>query len=192
MKPVIVLTELRQLPATERWGRLVAPLHLELAESGLGEVLDLQTLQQQAVETGACWAEELAVELDPAGFNYGYARDLIDRVLSSTGVRPERDVLPQRWKGFGCEEYFRDGWAGRGHFDEFSQTPVIVPLAGAYEDPELRFLVVGHSGCDGIDFGYRRNEMGLWAFYPLRREFKSMALTVKELVSGWCSGALSV
>jgi len=69
---------------------------------------------------------------------------------------------------------------------------VIAPLADAYEDEEAGFFAVGRSGCDGIDFGYRIGHAGLWAYYPITREFKLMSSTVAELVEGWCSSKLSV
>jgi hypothetical protein len=100
--------------------------------------------------------------------------------------------VPQRWRGYPCDDYFGDGWAERGLFDRASQTLVIVPLAEVYEYTENRFLAVGRSGGDGIDFGYREGQLGLWAFYPIEREFKYMAATVAELAEGWCSGRLNV
>jgi hypothetical protein len=48
------------------------------------------------------------------------------------------------------------------------------------------------SGCDGIHFGYRDGQSGLWACYPIDGEFKFMADNVTELVEGWSSGNLSV
>jgi hypothetical protein len=68
----------------------------------------------------------------------------------------------------------------------------IAPLTDAYENKETSFFAVGRSGCDGIDFGYRAGHVGLWAYYPITREFKFMSTTVVELVEGWCSGKLSV
>jgi hypothetical protein len=80
--------------------------------------------------------------------------------------------VPQQWRAYPCEDYFRDGWSERGHFDEPSQTPLIVPLTEAYENAEAEFFAVGRSGCDGIDFGYRKGHPGLWAYYPIDSEFK--------------------
>lgn len=100
--------------------------------------------------------------------------------------------VPEQWRGYACEDYFREGWSERDHFDEPSQTLVIAPLADAYEKAEIQFFAVGRSGFDGIDFGYRKGHTGLWAFYPIDREFKFVAASVAELVEGWCSGRLSV
>ena len=38
-------------------------------------------------------------------------------------------AVPERWAAYECADYFDGGWAERGHFDEPSQTLVIVPLA---------------------------------------------------------------
>lgn len=100
--------------------------------------------------------------------------------------------VPEAFQAYSCQEYFADGWADRGHFDELSQTWVIVPHAEIYEAADIEFLAVGRSGWDGIDFGYRKEQPGLWAFYPIDRDFKYMASTVAELVEGWCSGRLFV
>jgi hypothetical protein len=99
--------------------------------------------------------------------------------------------LPSRWRGYRCEGYSSGGWARRGHLDESSQTPVAVPFAEAYEDVEHRFPVVGRSGCDGIDFGYRDGRSGLRAD-PIDGGSKLMGETVADLVRGWCPGTLSV
>jgi len=187
MHPVIVVTQLGLIPPGERWGKLVAPLEEHLVASGLGRVLDFETLRQETADGGYCPAEEVAVELT----HLGYGRELMEGVLAAAGVSVREPVMPSRWRGYHCEEYFDAGWAQRGHFDTFSQTPVIVPLSEAYEDVDHQFLVVGHSGGDGIDFGYRNGRSGLWA-YPIDGQFKFLADTVAELVEGWCSGRLSV
>ena len=100
--------------------------------------------------------------------------------------------IPSRWSAYACEDYFAEGWWERGYFDEPSQTLVIVSLGEVHEEAEFEFLAIGRSGSDGIDFGYRRDHTGLWAFYPIDCDFKFMAPTVAALVQGWCSGELSV
>ena len=152
-----------------------------------GRVLEFETLQRQTADLGYCAAEELAVELT----RRGYGRELVDGVIAAAGISPGSPVMPWRWRGYHCEDYFSAGWAERGHFDQFSQTPVIVPYREAYEDVEHRFLFIGTSGCDGVHFGYRDGHSGLWA-YAIDGEFKFMAVNVAELVEGWCSGKLSV
>lgn len=53
-------------------------------------------------------------------------------------------------------------------------------------------MAIGTSGCGGIDFGYRKNNPGIWAYYPTESTFKLMAPTIEELVTDWCSNRLSV
>ena len=188
MNYVIVVSELQQLPPPKRWSMLVAPLAEELDNSGLGRIIDLDCLRREANELGRIEAEELAVEL----VHLGYGRELVKDVVSAAGLKPCKPETPKRWLDYHCEDYFREGWCERGHLDEASHTLVFAPLTEAYENPEIEFFVVGTSGWDGIDFGYRRGQAGLWAYYPIEREFKFMAPTVAELVEGWCSGRLSV
>ena len=188
MHPVIVITEVGLLSPTERWEKLVSPLEEQLVASGLGRVLDIEALRRETAELGTAEQKEVAVEL----VHWGYGRELVNEVISAAGIPPRGPVMPKRWLGYHCQDYFSAGWANEGHFDQFSKTPVVVPFVEAYEDEEHQFLVVGHSGCDGIDFGYRHGHSGLWA-YPIDGElFKFMAITVAELVEGWSSGRLSV
>ena len=100
--------------------------------------------------------------------------------------------IPQQWGDYNCQDYFSEGWFERGHFDEASQTLVIAPLGEAYENAEIDFFAVGRSGCDGIDFGYRKGHPGLWAFYPIDGDFNYVAATVAELIDAWCVGRLTV
>lgn len=100
--------------------------------------------------------------------------------------------IPEQYSAYACEEYFRNGSSERGHFDKPSYTLVVVPFSETYENSEADFFAIGRSGTDGIDFGYRKGHEGLWAFYPIDRDFRYMAATVAELVDGWCSGRLSI
>jgi len=100
--------------------------------------------------------------------------------------------IPERYSAYECGDYFEDKWPQEGYFDDASQTLVIVPLDETYEVEESDFFAVGRSGGDGIDFGYRKNRSGLWAFYPIEEEFKFMAASIRVLVDEWCSGRLSI
>jgi hypothetical protein len=75
--------------------------------------------------------------------------------------------IPEKYATYGSEDYFQGDWPVNGYFDEASQTLVVVPLSEIYEITESSFLAVGRSGLGGIDFGYRKNLTGLWAFYPV-------------------------
>jgi len=98
----------------------------------------------------------------------------------------------EKYADYACGDYFESTWSEVGFFDELSQTLVIVPAADTYELREMGFFAIGRSGMGGIDFGYRKKYIGLWAFYPIEQEFKFMAESIRALVDAWCSGHLSV
>lgn len=100
--------------------------------------------------------------------------------------------IPNKYAAYKCEDYFQGALAQEGFFDDASQTLLIVPLSETYEVEASSFLSVGRSGVDGIDFGYRKNYSGLWAFYPIDKDFRFMADSIRALVDGWRSGHLSV
>jgi len=100
--------------------------------------------------------------------------------------------IPDKYFNYECEDYFQGAWPEDGFFDDASQTLLIVPVNEAYVDEKAGFFAVGHSGAGGIDFGYRKHQSGIWAFYPIDHEFKFMANSIQALVEGWCSGHLSV
>jgi hypothetical protein len=188
MAKVIVVTGLSQLPPAERWPRLVAPLAAELAKSGLGELLDLETLRREAATRGLLETTEVAVQL----FHFGYGRELVDRVVTSAGVQCPRHVVPQRWQNYHCSDYFASALAAQGYWDEPGQYWYIEPVERIYEDPERTFLLIGGPGVDGIEWGYRRFESGVWAYYPMDGEFVWLAATAEALLQGWLSGTVTV
>jgi hypothetical protein len=55
-----------------------------------------------------------------------------------------------------------------------------------------QFLGVARPGVDGILFGYRSGQPGIWAYYPSSGEFKFMSPALSGFVKGWFSGLLSV
>lgn len=112
--------------------------------------------------------------------------------MPTTCVIPMSTKIPDKYAAYECEDYFQGAWPEDGFFDDASQTLVIVPLNETYEVEESGFFAVGRSGGDGIDFGYRKNHPGLWAFYPIDEKFKFMADSIRTLVDGWCSGHMSV
>ena len=101
-------------------------------------------------------------------------------------------AVANHFRDYSSEDYLASPWARDGCWDEPSQLMLIVPEVEAGERTELEFLVVGRPGVDGIEFGYRKGKRGLWAYYPIDREFVFMAPTLVELVEGWLSGKLSV
>ena len=102
MSAVIVPTELAVDPPKERFGRSSSlPLQEQLVETGLGRVLDFESLRRTTAELGHCPAEEAAVEL----VNEGYGRELVAAILSDAGIMP-RTFYPLRWAEYPtCKKY---------------------------------------------------------------------------------------
>lgn len=186
MRGIVVITGLDQLPPTERWLHLVAPLAAELADSGLGHLPDLDALRSEA-EGGSPGPTEVAVYL----VNLDYGRQLIGRVAERAGIQPRAGAVPERWRGFGCADYFSSALAQHGYWDEAGQYWYVWPADRVYEAADHPFLVIGGPGVDGIDWGYRAALSGLWAYYPIGREYVWLAPTAEALVEGWRSGNIT-
>lgn len=183
----IVVTGLDQLPPTERWRRLIAPLAEELEYSGLGELPDFESLRREADQWGSLEATEVAVTL----VNFEYGRLLVGRVVEAAGIKRGKATVPVRWREYECGEYLTSALGEQGYWDERGQYWYLWPSERIYEDTELQFLVIGGPGVDGIDWGYRRGQSGLWG-YPIDGAFKWLAPTAQALLQGYLSGAISM
>jgi hypothetical protein len=186
MARLIVVTGMDQLPQAERWPRLVAPLIQKLATSGLGGLPDWESLRREVEERGLVEATEVAVTL----VNFDYGRPLVDRVVEAAGVK-HGPVVPLRWHDYHCGEYFTSMLGQQGYQDELAQYWYFWPADRVYEDTDLQFLVIGGPGVDGINWGYRRGQLGLWA-YPIDGEFAWLAPTAEALLQGWLAGTISL
>jgi hypothetical protein len=100
--------------------------------------------------------------------------------------------IPERLKGYDCRDYFDSEKFTRGRYDERAQFWTFYAASDVREYPELEFLAVGSPGCDGIEWGYRKGQPGLWAFYPIEQRFESLAPTLAELFDGWNSDRIAV
>jgi hypothetical protein len=187
MTQIIVVTGLNQLPPAERWPRVIAPLAEKLAGSGLGALSDLAALRRDADHQGLRETTEVVVALN----HFGYGRQLVDRVVEEAGLQCDRPVLPQRWREFNCADYFASALAAHGHWDELGQYWYIEPAQQIYEDPDRQFLVIGGPGVDGILWGYRHGQSGVWA-HPIDGEFVWLAPTAEALLRGWLTGTITV
>ena len=187
MRGIVEVAGLDQLPPSERWPRLSAPLAAELADSGLGHLPDLDAMRRDA-ECGRPGPMEVVVDL----VNLDYGRQLICRVVEEAGIRPRTGMVPERWRGFGCSDYFGSALAEYGYWDEAGQYWYVWPSNLVYEDADRQFLVIGGPGVDGIDWGYRADHTGVWAYYPIGREFVWLAPTADALLQGWRTGTITV
>jgi len=100
--------------------------------------------------------------------------------------------IPERFTGYGCSDYFASEKFTRGVWSDSEQMWLIVAADEVVEQPEREFLVVGRPGVDGIEFGYRRGHDGIWAHYPIDRDFRLVAPSVSALVEGWLNGSITV
>jgi len=101
-------------------------------------------------------------------------------------------VIPERYRVYPCGDYFGSPQFTRGYFDEEAQFTTFYAAADVVEYPALGFLAIGGPGVDGIEWGYRCGESGLWAYYPITSEFVYLAPTVAALFEGWSSGRINV
>jgi hypothetical protein len=101
-------------------------------------------------------------------------------------------IVPEQWRAFDCSDYFSSALAVHGYYDEEGEYWYIWPSHRVFEDTEKQFLVIGSAGVDGIDWGYRRSEPGLWAWCPIEGEFRWLAPTAEALMQGWHSGEITV
>ena len=111
--------------------------------------------------------------------------------MSSLG-RSYRTVIPERYQSYECTAYFESERFTRGFYDEAAHLHTFYPAAELVEHPALGFLAIGRPGVGGIEWGYRRGQTGLWAYYPTTGEFEHLAPTVAELFEGWYAGRITV
>jgi hypothetical protein len=93
---------------------------------------------------------------------------------------------------YDCAEYLDSQWSRDGLWDQSAQLWLIEPSTRAEEQPAIGFLQIGRPGVDGIGFGYRAGQSGLWAYHPLEQRFQWLAPTLAALVAGWQAGRISV
>ena len=101
--------------------------------------------------------------------------------------------IPKKFKDYPCSDYFDSSLALNGYWDERGQIWCILPAAEIEElidhnGQPLNFLHVGRPGIDGISFGYRKNEMGFWAYHPIVGEFEYLADTILDFLNNWIAG----
>ena len=80
----------------------------------------------------------------------------------------------------------------RGVWDNTAILWLILPSAEVTERPDIHFLIIGRPGVDGIEFGYRAGCDGIWAYYPIDKEFVILAPTVAAFLKGWRSNEIAV
>jgi hypothetical protein len=92
-------------------------------------------------------------------------------------VLPEFPVMTLPQKGWYCDE---------------SKYWVLRPITEWHLHHEQTWLEVGGPGSDGIAWAVRRDHSGIWAYYPIDKEFVRVAEDANELIQGWKTGLISV
>ncbi len=75
-----------------------------------------------------------------------------------------------------------------GYYSEFDFLNFIEPKESWILYRKRGFLHFGHAGIDGIEFGLRKGEQGIWAYYPIEDTYEKKADTVVELIERWKKG----
>ena len=92
---------------------------------------------------------------------------------------------------FSCVEYLNN-FAQTGYFDKSSFLDLIYPLVDAKPINNNQFFEIGRADVDGIVFGYRANQQGIWAFYPISHHYKFMTASLNDFIQQWQNGILTV
>jgi hypothetical protein len=101
-------------------------------------------------------------------------------------------MIPEPFRAYHCADYFSSDEMTHGVWDDFSILWVILPAREVTERPDIDFLVIGRPGVDGIEFGYRANRDGIWAYYPIDNDFVLLAPTITAFLEGWRSKKITV
>ena len=97
-------------------------------------------------------------------------------------------VDPTNWP---YAQTFFDGYSeGRG--DDAAHLAFLYDSAQIRVSEDGKKLYIGRAGTDGIEFVYRRDMPGIWAYYPIDDDYQPLADTIDEFVSGWTSGQIKV
>jgi hypothetical protein len=105
-----------------------------------------------------------------------------------SAVRPD-------FSRFLCQDYLESRYFDVGYYSEKNHCWLVLPKESAtdlcdLDGRPLRFLKIGDPQADGVSFGYREGEMGVWSHEPILDEFLLVANDVHELVALFESGRL--
>ncbi len=80
-----------------------------------------------------------------------------------------------------------------GYYSESTQYWLIRPKAEwELHEEDGGWLAIGGPGTDGISWALKKDQEGIFAFYPIEGEFVWKAKDVTSLVSGWNDGRIFV
>lgn len=93
-------------------------------------------------------------------------------------------------ENYHCAEYLSKYESG--YYDDEACLHLVLPLCEVTIDAEHQHLVIGHAGADGIEFCYRIDKPGVWAYYPIEVKFQKVAANIGQLIEGWHNGAIKI
>jgi hypothetical protein len=105
--------------------------------------------------------------------------------------------VPEEYSDYACEEYFAK-YAQEGFLHPTEQywfvdkADGLEELMDEEEEEPLDFLSIGGPGVDGIRWGYRKEQPGIWSYNPNTGEFNKLADSIDDLLSGWDAGKITV
>lgn len=122
----------------------------------------------------------------------GYTREEAMARVRAHVEQLRRTPHPDHLHGYSCVDYFSDGWAENGFYDDAAHYWVVEPLRDLSSEHRDGFFAVGGPGVDSVRFCYRYGHNGVWAYYPLTREFVRVANNLNQLVEKWRAGQLAL
>jgi hypothetical protein len=93
-----------------------------------------------------------------------------------------------------CEDYLESPCATEGYYEAQSYQWIVLPrdraeeIRDASDGTPLGFLRIGSPGVDGVSFGYRKGEQGIWSHDPILNEFRKLANDFPEFLQHWKAG----
>ena len=80
------------------------------------------------------------------------------------------------------------------YFCPTSFVDVILPEEDHFTDPKNKWITIGYSGVDGIEFRIEANkkDQAVYAFYPIEDKYILMAESPKLLVELWKRGKIEL
>ncbi|PIE07655.1 MAG: hypothetical protein CSA74_05845 [Rhodobacterales bacterium] len=97
-------------------------------------------------------------------------------------------VDPKDWPE--AADFFEDFVAGRSQ--RAARYNFLYASGEIRQSGDGERLYIGWAGAHGIEFVYRRDRDGIWAFLPVEGEYRHMADTIDAFVKGWSSGQIRV
>ena len=92
------------------------------------------------------------------------------------------------FSAYRCGDYLESPSARDGYYSTENHWWVVIPrekveeIVDVSDKIPLGFLKIGSPGVDGISFGYRRGEEGIWSHAPILNEYQKIANDFPEFL----------